>query len=190
MNRFLYAATLFVMTVFSFSAHAVYTEIGAQYGHKTQTYDSNNYNETESITGSLSLYFWERIALELSYTDAQAVVVSKAFAGDPKRTTIQKSQILGADLILILAEKKALFQPYIKGGMAQISRKQTIKIENQDSYSNDPETAVAPSYGVGLKIALTEQFGLKFSYDAWETPISGDSKTNDSAIRAGLTWVL
>jgi hypothetical protein len=52
------------------------------------------------------------------------------------------------------------------------------------------ESAVAPSYGVGLKISLTETFGIKLSYDAWETPISGDAKTNDSAIRAGITWVL
>jgi hypothetical protein len=77
-----------------------------------------------------------------------------------------------------------------KGGMAQINRKQTIKIENQDTYENAPESAVAPSYGVGLKISLTETFGIKLSYDAWETPISGDAKTNDSAIRAGITWVL
>ncbi|MFM6929312.1 MAG: outer membrane beta-barrel protein [Bdellovibrio sp.] len=190
MKKFLSAFALSATTLFSFSAHAIYTELGAQYGHKTQTYDDNNYNESESISGSVSLYFWERIALEISYTNATAVVVSKAFAADPKRTTIQKSQIFGTDLILILADKKALFQPYIKGGMAQINRKQTIKIENQDTYENEPESAVAPSYGVGLKIPLTESFGIKLSYDAWETPISGDSKTNDSAIRAGVTWVL
>lgn len=178
------------MSLFSFSALAWNVELGAQYGHKTQTYDTNNYNETESITGSMSFYIWERIALELSYTDAQSIVVAKAYAADPKRTTIQKSQILGSDLILILADKKALFQPYIKGGMAQINRKQTIKIENQDTYENEPDSAIAPSYGVGLKIQLTDSMGIKLSYDAWETPIGGGSKTNDSAIRAGITWML
>ncbi|QLY24836.1 outer membrane beta-barrel protein [Bdellovibrio sp. KM01] len=192
MNRFLFASlcALLSVTAFSFSAHAIAIELGAQYGHKTQTYDTNNYNEMESMTGSMSFYLWERIALELSYTDAQSVVVSKAYASDPKRTTIQRSQILGSDLILILADKKALFQPYIKGGLAQINRKQTIKIENQDTYENEPDSAVAPSYGVGLKISLTETFGIKLSYDAWETPIGGGSKTNDSAIRAGVTWML
>ncbi|UYL09035.1 porin family protein [Bdellovibrio sp. SKB1291214] len=190
MNRFLSISILIVMSLFSFSALAWNVELGAQYGHKTQTYDTNNYNESESITGSMSLYIWERIALELSYTDAQSIVVAKAYASDPKRTTIQKSQILGSDLILILADKKALFQPYVKGGMAQISRKQTIKIENQDTYENEPDSAIAPSYGVGLKIVLTESMGIKISYDAWETPIGGGSKTNDSAIRAGITWML
>ncbi|WP_413558513.1 outer membrane protein [Bdellovibrio sp. HCB209] len=190
MNRFLLASILSVASIFSVTANAMNVELGAQYSHKTQTYDTNNYNEMESVTGSMSFYLWERIALEISYTDAQSVVVSKAFSGDPKRTTIQKSQILGSDLILILADKKALFQPYIKGGVAQISRKQTIKIENQDTYENEPDSAIAPSYGVGLKISLTDTMGIKISYDAWETPIGGGSKTNDSAIRAGITWML
>ncbi|WP_413585210.1 outer membrane beta-barrel protein [Bdellovibrio sp. HCB274] len=188
MNRFLFV--LISTFMFALSAQAINIELGAQYGHKTQTYDTNNYNEMESITGSMSFYLWERIALELSYTDAQSVVVSKAYTTDPKRTTVQRSQILGADLILILADKKALFQPYIKGGVAQINRKQTIKIENQDTYENAPENAIAPSYGVGLKVQITQSMGLKFSYDAWETPIGGGSKTNDSAIRAGITWML
>ncbi|MEK2687502.1 outer membrane beta-barrel protein [Bdellovibrio sp. GT3] len=190
MNRFLIGTLSTLLLLFSFSAQAINIELGAQYGYKTQSYDSNNYNQMESITGSLSFYLWERIALELSYTDAKSVVVSKAFTADPKRTTIQNSQILGSDLILILADKKALFQPYIKGGLAQINRKQTIKIENQDTYENEPESAIAPSYGVGLKVALTQSMSLKFSYDIWQTPIGGDSKTNDSAIRAGLTWML
>ncbi|WP_413575723.1 outer membrane beta-barrel protein [Bdellovibrio sp. HCB290] len=190
MNRFLFGLITATVLMFSVSAHAINVELGAQYGHKTQTYDANNYNEMESVTGSMSFYLWERIALELSYTDAQSVVVSKAFNTDPKRTTVQRSQIMGADLILILADKKALFQPYVKGGMAQINRKQTIKIENQDTYENAPESAVAPSYGVGLKVQFTPSMGLKFSYDAWETPIGGGSKTNDSAIRAGITWML
>lgn len=174
----------------SLSANAMYTELGASYGYKTQTYDANNDNKTESLTGSVSLYFWERVALELSYTDATAVVTSKAFTSDPKRTTTQRSQIMGADLIFILADKQALFQPYIKGGVAQIYRTQTIKIEGQDTYSNDPDKALAPSYGVGLKVSLTETFGLKFSYDAWKTPVGNNTQTDDSAFRAGVTWIL
>ncbi|MDG0816816.1 outer membrane protein [Bdellovibrio svalbardensis] len=186
LSLFLVAA----LSLASLSANAMYTELGASYGYKTQTYDANNNNRTESLTGSISLYFWERIALELSYTDATAIVESKAYTADPKRTTKQQSQIMGADLIFILADKKALFQPYIKGGMAQIKRTQTIKIEGQDTYSNDPENAVAPSYGVGLKVSLTDSFGLKFSYDAWKTPVGNDTQTDDSAFRAGITWVL
>jgi opacity protein-like surface antigen len=184
---------LTLMMIFGLSsipANAIYTELGASYGYKTQTYDQNNNNKSETFTGSMSLYFWERIALELSYTDSTAIVDAKAYTADPQRTIEQKSQVLGSDLIFMLSDKKALFQPYLKGGVAQITRSQKTKIEGQDSYSNTPEKATAPSYGVGLKIALTDSFGLKFSYDAWKTPISSDSQTDDSAFKAGITWIL
>ncbi|HEX7675272.1 MAG TPA: outer membrane beta-barrel protein [Bdellovibrio sp.] len=190
MKRLCFALILFVISMASFSANAMYTEIGAAYGYKSQTYDENNKNQTESLTGSVSLYFWERIALELSYTDATAIVESKAFSTDPKRTTIQRSQILGADLIFVLADKTAFFQPYVKGGIAQINRTQKIKIEGQDTYENDPESAIAPSYGVGVKLSITDSFGIKLSYEAWKTPVGGGSQTDDSAFRAGISWTL
>lgn len=174
----------------SVAANAMYTELGASYGYKTQTYDKDNNNKTESLTGSISLYFWERIALELSYTDATAIVEAKAYSTDPKRTIEQRSQVLGADLIFVLADKKALFQPYVKGGVAQIKRTQKTKIEGLDSFENTPENATAPSYGVGLKVALTDSFGLKFSYDAWKTPVDKNTQTDDSSFRAGITWTL
>ena len=190
MKRLCYALILAVMSFTPFAANAMYTELGAAYGYKSQTYDQNNKNQTESLTGSVSLYFWERIALELSYTDATAIVESKAFAADPQRTTIQRSQILGADLIFVLAEKTAFFQPYVKGGVAQINRTQKIKIEGQDTYENDPESAIVPSYGVGLKLSITDSFGVKISYDAWKTPVGGGTQTDDSSFRAGITWIL
>lgn len=171
-------------------AHALYTELGLSYGRKTTTFDENNAFDSESVTGSISLYFLERMALELSYTDALGLRREKASASDAKRTTTQKSQIMGADLILTFADKKSLFQPYIKGGGAQISRYQEVKIEGQDTFTIEPETATVPSYGAGLKIQMTETFGLKFSYDVWKTPIGGGLQTDDTSIRAGVTWIL
>lgn len=186
------ALTLVILlsVTLSNSASAMYSELGLSYNRKTTTFDENNSFDSESQTASLSLYFLERMALELSYTDALGLRYEKASASDPKRTTTQKSQIIGADLILTFANKKSLLQPYIKGGGAQISRFQEVKIEGQDTYTLQPETATVPSYGAGLKIQLTEAFGLKFSYDVWKTPIGGGLMTDDSAIRAGLTWIL
>ena len=172
------------------SAQAFYTEVGLNYGRKTTTFDQNNSSDSESVTGSLSFYFLERVALELSYTDAYGVRKEKAYSGDAQRTTTQKSQIMGADLILMFADKKALFQPYIKAGGAQIVREQEVKIEGLDTYKIAPETATVPSYGVGLKIPFTESFGIKLSYDVWKTPIGDGAQTDDSSIRAGITWVL
>lgn len=185
--------SLFFFPVFIFlsnSASAFYSELGLSYGRKTTSFDENNSFDSESITGSVSLYFLERMALELSYTDAKGLRQEKASASDAQRTTTQKSQIMGADLILTFAERKALFQPYIKGGGAQISRYQQVKIEGQDTYTIEPEVATVPSYGAGLKIQMTETFGVKLSYDVWKTPIGGGLQTDDSSIRAGITWVL
>ncbi len=189
MNKFV--TLLSFLVFFSASpARAVYTELGFSYARKTTTFDENNSFDTESKTGSVSLYFLERMAVELSYTDALGVRKEKASLSDPKRTSTQKSQIFGADLILTFAEKKDLFQPYIKAGGAQISRYQQVLIEGLDTYTLEPETATVPSYGAGLKIQLTESFGIKFSYDVWKTPIGGGLQTDDSSVRAGVTWIL
>ncbi|MEK2644377.1 outer membrane beta-barrel protein [Bdellovibrio sp. BCCA] len=190
MKKIFSVLVLAVLVSTSLSAQAMYTELGLSYGRKTTTFDENNKFDSESITGSLSLYFLERLALELSYTDARGVREEKASPSDAQRTTTQKSQIMGADLILVFADKKALFQPYIKGGGAQISRYQEVKIEGQNTFKLQPETATVPSYGAGLKIQLTETFGIKLSYDVWKTPIGGGMQTDDSSIRAGITWVL
>lgn len=188
-NIFSISALLLLLLSSSF-AQAFYTELGVNYGRKTTSFDENNSSDSESITGSLSLYFFERVALELSYTDAYGIRKEKAYSGDAQRTTTQKSQIMGADLILMFADKKDLFQPYIKVGGAQIVREQEVKIEGLNTYKIAPETATVPSYGVGIKIPLTESFGIKLSYDIWKTPIGDGAQTDDSSIRAGITWVL
>lgn len=171
-------------------ATAMYTELGASYGRKVTTFDADNKFDAESLSGSISLYFLERLALELSYTDATGLRTEKASPSDPKRTTVQKSQVFGADLILVFADKKSLFQPYIKGGAAQINRKQQVKIDGQDTFDLDPEQATVPSYGLGLKIAITDSFGIKMSYDVWKTPIGGGMQTDDTSTRVGITWTL
>jgi hypothetical protein len=190
MNKYLSFLIVAMAFAFSSQAHAFYTELGVQYGQKKTTFDTDNYFTAESLTGSMSLYFFERLALELSYTEANGTRQEKANATDPTRTTYQKSTVMGADLILMFADKKDLFQPYIKGGAAQIHRRQEVKIEGQDSYIIEPADAIVPSYGVGLKIAVTEAFGIKISYDVWKTPVDDGAQTDDTSIRAGITWIL
>ncbi|MNL01693.1 hypothetical protein D3C87_1221710 [compost metagenome] len=190
MKKIFPACALLTLILSVSTAQALYTELGVNYGRKTTTFDKNNTSDSESVTGSISFYFLERVALELSYTDAYGIRKEKAYSGDAQRTTTQKSQIIGADLILMFADKKALFQPYIKAGGAQIVREQEVKIEGLDTYTIAPETATVPSYGVGIKIPFTESFGIKLSYDVWKTPIGDGAQTDDSSIRAGITWVL
>lgn len=190
MRKFATLILVNLSLLISVPAHALLTEIGVNYGRKTTSFDSNNSFDSESITGSVSIYFFEKIALELSYTDAKAVRYEKASVSDPKRTTTQQSNIMGADLIFMFADRNSLFQPYIKGGVAQIDRIQHVKIEGQSTYTIEPETAVIPSYGTGLRIKISEKLGLKISYEVWKTPIGGGLHTDDSQIKGGLSWYL
>lgn len=171
-------------------SYAFITEVGVTYGRKKTTFDVDNYVDTESTTGSISFYFWDRIATEFSYTDALGVRSEKAGVTDSKRTIVQKTQVIGFDLILILSDRKAAIQPYLKAGGAQLTRSQIISIVGFPDNPLSPETAITPSYGAGLKVGLTEALSIKVSYDVWQTPIGGGLSTDDAAIRAGLSWFL
>jgi len=189
MKKNLQILALLMIFVLPLSAHAIFTEVGVNYGRKKQSYDANNNYDSESTTASISLYFAERIAVELSYTEAAGVQNVQVLSTDIPRTIYQKTKIIGSDLILVFADKKALLQPFIKGGVAQISRVQTIKDGNLSVQTLEPDVAVAPSYGMGIKLALTEAFGVKMAYSVWQTPIGGGAKTNDDALSAGVTWM-
>lgn len=176
------------LILFPLTSQALFTEVGLSYGRKKQSFDANNNYDSESTTASISLYFAEKLALELSYTEA-AGIQNIQYTVDSPRTIYQKTRIIGSDLIVVFADKKALIQPFIKGGVAQIRRVQTIKDGTISVQTLEPDVAIAPSYGLGLKIALTDTFGVKASYSVWQTPIGGGAKTNDSALSAGVTWI-
>jgi hypothetical protein len=187
-NRFLIYIFLFLLGLPQLS-FAMSTELGLSYSRKKTSFDESNFFDSESTTGSASFYFMETVALELSYTEATGIRQEKASSTDSKRTIIQSTQVIGSDLIYVLAGRQALLQPYIKGGGARISRKQEVQIEGFGTQTLEPEVALVPSYGAGLKIAVTSQLGIKFSYDAWQTPIGSGQTTSDNSIRAGVTWL-
>lgn len=168
---------------------ALTTEISLSYSRKKTTFDENNYIDTESGTGSLSFYFWEIFALETSYTNAIALREEKASDSDDRRTIIQTTKVVGADLIWIIS-RGGLLQPYLKAGIANLQRSQEFKIEGQSPVTLEPETAIIPSYGAGLKIMMSQTFSLKMSYDVWRTPVTDSTYTNDAQLRAGLSWML
>lgn len=186
-----YLLVIFV-ALFSHSSFALVTEVGAQYGRKKTSFDADNYLDSESMTGSLSFYFMEKIAFEVSYTDARGIRKEKVVSGSTnlEQTVVQKTVVIGGDLIFVLADRKSFLQPYVKGGAAQITRRQEMKINNLDTVVLEPESATVPSYGAGVKIAITDTFGIKVSYDAWQTPIGAGAVTNDSQIRAGVNFML
>lgn len=183
--------SVLLLSFFTYQAHA-YTEVGFNYGKKKTSFDADNYTNTESMTGSLSLYFMEKLALELSYTKALSIQQERTVSGSTvvsQTTIVQTTEAYGGDLILVFADRKTFFQPYIKGGLAQLHRVQEVKINTLQTYTLAPDNTVVPSYGVGFKLAITETFGIKVSYDAWKTPISGGTSTLDDSVRAGVTWI-
>lgn len=189
MKKTLQTLSILMLMFLPLTSHALFTEVGLSYSRKKQTFDANNNTDSEATTASISLYFAEKLALELSYTEAATLQNTQVLATDLPRTVYQKTKIVGADLIFVFADRKAFFQPFIKGGVAQINRLQTIKDGNISVQTLPLDVAIAPSYGLGLKIALTEQFGVKLAYSIWQTPIGGGAKTNDDALSAGVTWM-
>lgn len=185
-----------VLLFFSLNAHALLTELSVSYAQKKTYFNTDNYTNMESSTGSVSFYFMERLAIELSYTDASILREETIYNGSgfQQQTSLQKVIVYGSDFIFMLTDKKSMLQPYLKAGVSQIKKTLTTKNADVFVYETDPINSTSPSYGAGLKISITDAFGIKLSYDAWRTE-SKDSNGNkstieDSSIRAGLTWLL
>ncbi|MEZ0390733.1 MAG: outer membrane beta-barrel protein [Pseudobdellovibrionaceae bacterium] len=170
-------------------ALALQTELGINYNYKKSAFDGDNNTEQQSATGSISFYFWEKVALELSYTNGLYVKKEKQPTTDAKlRTTTQYTDVYGMDLIYILSDRKAIFQPYIKGGVAQVRVKQVVQDDGANPWDLTYQ-GLSPSYGIGFKFFLTEAFALRASYDGIQTPTNNDTKINDITGRVGVSWI-
>lgn len=183
-NRILKFA--FIPLIFcSPAALAVYTEFGISQSYKKTAFSAENFVESEMLSGSVAFYLWERVALEFSYTKGLAVRKEQD-TGQPLRTITQYSNVYGTDLILGFSDRRDTFQPFIKGGVAYIQKKQITQDEGVPSFETLPTPGYVPSYGAGIKIKLTENFGLTSSLDIWRDSATA---TNDMASRTGITWM-
>jgi hypothetical protein len=169
---------------------AMNVELGVNYNYKKSTFDASNNTEQQSSTGSISFYLWEKIALEFSYTNGLYVRKEKQpnAVGAFLRKTTQYSDIYGADLIFILADRKSAFQPFIKGGGASVNIRQVIQDDNNNPWEIK-YSGISPSYGAGFKFFITEAFAIRTSYDAIETPVNNDVKVTDVSGRVGVSWI-
>lgn len=190
MRIFVFFLTFVAISLSTQVAFAVYTEVGVSYSYKKTSFSENDTLESQSTTASVSFYIWERIALELSYTDGLAVRKESPGNTFPSRETTQNTTVIGSDLIFGFADRKALIQPYVKGGVAHISKRQSVQDEGYAAWEIKPDSAYAPSYGFGIRIMLTESLSIKASYDAWRTPVQDGVSTTDSSGRVGVSWVL
>jgi len=166
-----------------------YTSVGLKYAYKKSSFDANNKTEQQSTTGSVSFYFLESVALEVSYTNGLYVKKEKQpnTAGAFLRTTTVYSDIYGLDLIYLFATRKERYQPYIKGGVAQVKRQQVVQDDNNTPWEikyNGP----SPSYGLGIKVFLTTVLAIDAGYDIIQTPVDQENRIDEATGRLGLSW--
>ena len=192
MNHRIFILFVFVLSLFSFHfAEAMYTEIGINYIYKMSYIDSLNGIEQQGITGSISFYFWDQIAIETSYTNSLLVKNEQNISAlSPSvRVTSQVANIYGLDLIYVFGDRKATFQPYIKAGVGYMDKVQTTQIDNNPPWTVGPFQGLAPDYGIGLKYFVTDTIALKLGYDVVVTPIDNNNTAQDINGRAGLSWI-
>ncbi len=183
--------------LFSFDSYAGFTELGASVNYRRTSIDDNNFSESTSYTGSISYYFWERSALELSYTSGVGKLSTKA-TGVSELTQLQIAQfsMIGLDLVLSLAGREDVFQPYIKIGAGYVDKNIFKENEIEGRVKIQTQSGTVPSAGAGFRIGLTKQLSLKVGVDAWTSPLDDRDENGekrdlqiDYAGRAGLAWM-
>lgn len=179
---------LILVLLLSCKSQALVTEIGLSYGYSKKTFNLSNFYQTDSKSASLSFYFFQKWALELSYTDS--FYESQESDTNSTRTVQQSSKIGGGSLVYMMLDKTNMIQPYLKAGVAHISKKQIVKYLNASAIETPESIGMAPSYGAGLKFVLSERLSLKLSYDVWQTPLSDSTSSDDTSFKAGFSWYL
>lgn len=171
-------------------ANAGYIEIGGSANYRISSLDPDNYQKSISYTGSLSYYFWEMSALELSYTQGRQISSLKIDSTSNLTVTTADFVLVGLDLILTLGDKQSFLLPYIKGGGAYIEKRMKSQVDTFPEQSAPPAFGLVPSAGVGFKLRLTQGLSLKVGVDAWSSPQRKNERTVwDYAGRAGLSWM-
>lgn len=180
-------------TFAGFAANAGIIELSYAFSETESKIDADNFTRSLSHTGSLSWYFMQMSALELSYTKGEGQVSGKA-VGDTNAIRYRTDlKLYGADLVVTLAQKDWTIQPYVKGGAAWVDktiyRLNTAVTPDEQVISKTDKTEAVPSLGAGFRIRVNEQFSIKASYDRWRSGNSGDTEIWDSAVRAGVSFL-
>ena len=148
-----------------------------------------SFDATISLTGSFAYYFAEMAAMELSYTKGESERFVPSTNGDSR--TIYDFDLIGLDLVLSLADRKASFIPYVKAGVAYFSKKEvTYEFTGFPSETVPLDPTFVPSAGFGMKIRLTERLSFKIGLEIWTSDSIDNDPRWDMAGRAGISWFL
>lgn len=187
---------LFLTLLIPVTAQAGLTELELGVLVRSSTINEDNFQRSVSYKGSVSYYFWESSALELSYTQGTTTLSVRGSEIEPVTIYRTVFQLIGLDFVLSLADRKAAVQPYVKVGAVHMTRR-ILREADGGSLGTDEiasQNAVVPSAGAGFKLLLSKSFALKFGVDAWTSPIEDDGSnsedvTIDYAGRASITWI-
>lgn len=181
--------SVFLLCFLSLDASAGFVEVGISGNYRKSSIDANNYQESLSYTGSLTYYFWEMSAIEMSYTNGISNASVKP-GTDARTDTITGFELTGLDFILTLADRESVVQPYVKVGGAYIKKKIVKRTEGiADTRDGGSSEGLVPSAGVGFKIKFTKELSLKVGVDAWTSPPKQEPVIVDFAGRVGLSWM-
>lgn len=174
----------------TFTQAFAFVELGANANYRRSAFDSNNYQELISYTGSMSYYFMEMSALELSYTNGYSEMSVKSSSPvDPKYFNQTNFQLLALDLVISFAERDEFFQPYVKMGGGYLKKEDFQRVDGGDTKLISRSEGLVPSGGVGFRVMMTKTFAVKFGLDAWTTPLKEDPVVVDFAGYAGVSWL-
>ncbi len=174
-------------------AFAGFVEIGGSGSYRKSNIDTDAYDESLSITGSLAYYFNEASAIELSYTDGNNK--RSISENDPNgHITKLHYETLGFDFMYTLGKKESTIRPYLKIGTNYILKKRIIDQfrgpdgEWREADVREDEPGLVPSAGAGFRLGLTETLSLKIGVDGWSSrPLNKPPVTFDWFGRAGLS---
>lgn len=171
-------------------AWAGFIELGSSVNYRSSRYDSDNYIESLSFTGTFSYYFLEMCAWELNYTSGYSKQVTKGEGVGEVQTTVEdRIEMISMDLVLSFASRQDPFRPYIKLGAGYLTKQRFRKHGDDPRDAFKPQRGIVPSAGVGLAISLTKELSLKFGVDAWTSPMDVEPVVVDYAGRAGISWL-
>lgn len=186
-------ALLFMLFVYVAPAHAGFVEISGSGSYRKSNLQVDATDELKSFSGSISYYFNEASALELSYTES---VNRRDIARDTPWAQISHvyQNAMGLDFVYTAGARGEQFRPYVKAGGLYILRKRWLDQRMTNGVWEEPrvreiEPALVPSAGLGFKLGLTEALSLKVGVDAWTSQsLNEEPLLIDYAGRVGLSW--
>jgi outer membrane protein W len=183
-----------LFSVVSSNAWAGFIEVGGSGSYRSSNISADTKDESKSISGSISYYFNEASALELSYTEGTNRRDIAKDSPTAHLTHLYYSS-LGLDFVYTFGARESAFRPYLKAGGNYFLKKRVVDQQKQNGIWGDAtviETnpALVPTAGLGFKLGLTEQLSLKVGVDAWSSQsLDQEPFLIDFAGRVGLSWL-